>query len=261
MQERHTNKEQYFNEQTRSTQKFIVPYISEFVKLTPGLDVLEIGCGIGGNMKPFLESGCRVTGIDISEYSIGLASQFYTGHPLRQNLTLICNNIYHITQPGKQYGLIIMRDVIEHIPEQEVFMEFVKRFLKPGGFFFLAFPPWQNPFGGHQQICNSRLLSKIPYFHLLPNFLYKSVLSLFERNSQRINELLEIKKTGISIERFERIVRQQNYRVAAKTFFLVNPNYEIKFRLKALRQNRIIGAIPYLRDYFTTAAYYLLKTE
>src|SRR5690606_21454937 len=125
---------------------------------------------------------------------------------------------------------------------QEKFMGFVKRFLKPEGKFFLAFPPWYNPFGGHQQICKSRVLSKLPFFHILPVFLYKGILKLFGENQKTINDLLEIKETGISIERFERILKKENYIIETNTLYFINPNYETKFGLKPRVQMRLITA-------------------
>ncbi|MFV0269857.1 MAG: hypothetical protein ACK5HT_22280, partial [Draconibacterium sp.] len=73
--------------------------------------------------------------------------------------------------------------------------------------------------------------------------------------------LLEIKETGISIERFESIYRINGFKALDKTLFLVNPNYEVKFRLKPRRQVKVIKAIPWVRNYFTTCAYYLLKVK
>ena len=155
-----------------------------------------------------------------------------------------------------------MRDVIEHIPNQEKFMAFAKRFLKPEGKFFLAFPPWQNPFGGHQQICQSKILSKLPYFHLLPKSMYKLMLKWFGETEKRTEELLFIKETGISIERFERILKLEKYQINKRTFYLINPNYETKFGLKPRIQLGIISAIPWVRNFFTTAMYYVIsKTD
>ncbi len=259
MQTRHKNKEQYFEEQARTTAKFVVPYLENLVNLGPGTEVLEIGCGEAGNLKPFLEMGCKATGIDISCGRIDLAREFYKNSAFRQNLSLICKDIYEVDLQGKKFDLIIMRDVIEHIPNQEKFMGFVKQFLKPVGKFFLAFPPWYNPFGGHQQICSSKLLSTTPWFHILPKNVYKAVLKAFNEEDSRIEGLLFIKETGISIERFEQILKKENYNIDKRTYYLVNPNYETKFGLKPRRQIKMVSAVPFVRDFFTTAMYYVVS--
>ncbi len=60
MQKRHKNKEQYFNEQGLTSKKFVVPFISDLVKFDNETTVLEIGCAEAGNLKPFVDMGCRV---------------------------------------------------------------------------------------------------------------------------------------------------------------------------------------------------------
>lgn len=236
MQERHKNKERYFREQALTTRKYVIPYLAGLMAIGPETEVLEIGCAEAGNLKPFLDIGCKTTGIDISCSRIELAREFYQDHPQRQNLDLICEDIYLSELNGKTFDLIVMRDVIEHIPDQEKFMKYVKKFLKADGKFFLAFPPWQNPFGGHQQICQNKLLSKLPYFHLLPRPVYRLILNLFETNKKRVEELLSIKQTGISADRFEKILKKENYSIKKRTFYFINPNYETKFGLKPREQ-------------------------
>lgn len=258
MQKRHKNKPQYFDEQALTTQKFVLPFIADLVKFNSETTVLEIGCAEAGNLKPFLELGCQCTGIDISCGRIELAKEFYKDHPNRQNLTLICEDIYKVN-PDKKYDVIIMRDVIEHIPNQEKFMGFVKAFLKSDGKFFLAFPPWQNPFGGHQQICRNRLLSKLPWHHLLPHSFYIRLLKWMGESEGTITALLEIKDTSISIERFERILKQENYKTEKRVFWFINPNYQTKFGLKPRKQIKLITSIPWVRNIFTTAMYYVIS--
>jgi SAM-dependent methyltransferase len=260
MQTRHLNKEQYFNEQVYTTGKYVIPFIRDFITLGPAVSVLEIGCGEGGNLKPFLDMGCRVTGVDLSGTKIDLANRFYEDHPQRDRTTFIAKDIYLFEEePPEKFDLIIMRDVIEHIHDQYRFMGFVKRFLKPGAVFFLGFPPWQNPFGGHQQICENKILSKLPYFHLFPVPIYRSILKAGGESKEKIEALLEIKATGIGIERFENILKRTDYETLLQKHFFLNPNYEIKFKLKPRKQLSIINGIPFFRNLVTTTSYYLLR--
>ena len=260
MHQRHHDKWQYFNEQAYTSKKYVIPYIEKHRKITQETTVLEIGCGEGGNLVPFMDLGCKITGIDLSTGKIKKGIEFFANHPNRKNLALIADNIYNRKDLGK-FDVIILRDVIEHIPDQHFFMGYFKSFFHAESVVYFGFPPWQNPFGGHQQMCHSRILSQLPYFHLLPVPLYNGVLKLFGEPESRIKDLLEIKKTGISIERFESTYRNNGFEALDKTLFLINPNYEVKFRLKPRQQIKAIGAIPWLRNYFTTCAYYLLKSK
>ncbi len=177
-----------------------------------------------------------------------------------KKITFIAKDIYKIRveELGGRFELIIMKDVIEHIHDQKKLLQKLHDFLLPHGTIFFGFPPWQMPFGGHQQMCKNKLLSKLPYYHLLPAKLYKWVLGKFNEPTE---ELLEIKDTGISIERFEKIVEQTNYKVINKTHYLINPIYKYKFGWKARKQLPVLKSIPYLRDYFTTCVYYLITQK
>jgi SAM-dependent methyltransferase len=262
MHNRHQDKELYFREQVYTTENYVIPFIERHMTLSADTEVMEVGCGEGGNMKPFLDKGCRVTGVDISPSKIDHAQQFLGSASYGSRLSLIADDVYNLeARFAGKYDLIILRDVIEHIHDQERFMGFIKAFLKPEGMIFFGFPPWYNPFGGHQQICESRILSKLPYYHILPVPLYRFLLKTGGESDAKIDALLEIKETGISIERFENILRKDNYSIQNKLLYFINPNYEIKFRVKPRKQVGFIRAIPFLRNFLTTSVYYIVKKK
>lgn len=255
MQERHHNRHKYFQEQVYTTGKYVIPYIQAVMDVHPNTRVLEIGCGEGGNLKPFLDMGCKVVGIDILPNKIENARTYYKDHPLVHNIQLIAKDIYEVA-PGDDFvfDLIIMRDTIEHIPDQDRFLEHLKKFLKADGKIFFAFPPWRMPFGGHQQICKNKWLSVLPYFHILPKFMYRAVLRVFGESDTTINDLMDIKDTRLSVFRFKTLLSKRNYRIDKVTYYVFNPNYEIKFGLKPLALPSLL-AIPFFMDFYTTAVY------
>ena len=260
MQERHTNRKQYFEEQEYTTGKYVIPFISSCFPVNSDINVLEIGCGEGGNIKPFLDMGCKVTGIDISENKIALAKQFYEKQPDSHLLTLIAKDIYNIDDSYKnKFDLIIMRDVLEHIHNHNRFMNLLKTLIKPEGKIFIGFPAWQNPFGGHQQMCESKILSNMPYFHLFPKPVYKFILRLFGETKGKIDGLIEIRNTRITIEKFEKLSKKEAFNILKKILYFISPNYEIKFNIKHKKLNKILASIPVIRNYFTTTCFYLIS--
>lgn len=263
MQDRHSNRELYFKEQEITVEKYVIPFIHEVKNINEHTSVLEIGCGEGGNLAPFLKTGCkRIVGIDMSKGKIENANKFFDKIENSNNIEFINDDIYNISAEDiEQFDIIITRDVLEHIHGQEKFMSFVKEFMKPDGIFFLGFPPWHNPFGGHQQICKSKFLSKLPYFHILPRSAYEFILKSFGESEAKIRALLEIKETGITIERFERILKKNNYTKDKRVFYFINPNYEIKFKLKPRKAWRLILSIPFIRNFFITTNYYVISTN
>jgi len=259
MHERHTDRELYFREQAQTTRKHVIPFIAGILPVSNTLSILEIGCGEGGNLLPFLEAGCsRITGIDISGHKIENARKFYSSIPDGDKVEFIAADIYECGSAGK-FDLIIMRDVLEHIHDQGRFIGFVGNLLKPGGLLFIAFPPWSNPFGGHQQVCESRFLSRTPWIHLLPRGLYRKLLRAAGESPARIEGLLEIKDTGINLGRFERIIKKEGFSVLKKSLWLINPNFEIKFGLRPRLLPTLTGSIPFLRNFLATTGYYIIS--
>jgi len=257
----HTDDAVRYQQQVDNAREYLIPFITEHITLTPATRVLDIGCGEGGVLIPFLEKGCRCTGIELYEPRAVLARQFLANYVASGQAEIVNQNIYEeeaLNAYTHQFDLILLKDVIEHIPDQERFIPYLKKFLKPGGMVYFGFPPWYMPHGGHQQVCKSKFLSFLPWFHLLPKPLYKGVLRMFGEYDAVIVELLEIKDTGISIERFEKIVAQSGFRVKRKQFYLLNPIYRYKFGWKPRKQAKWLGGIPYVRDFFTTCVYYVI---
>ncbi|MBW8332769.1 MAG: class I SAM-dependent methyltransferase [Prolixibacteraceae bacterium] len=263
MQKRHTDRKLYFKEQERTFGKHVLPFIQEVKEINEQTSVLEIGCGEGGNLIPFLKLGCnRIVGIDMSKGKIENAKEIFGKFENVNPAEFIVDDIFNVDIDDiGQFDIIITRDVLEHIHGQEKFMKFVKKFLKSDGKFFLGFPPWYNPFGGHQQMCDSKFLSKIPYFHILPKFMYRFILKVFGESDAKIRGLLEVKDTGITIERFQRILKQEQYLINKRSFYFINPNYEVKFGLKPRKAWKLITIIPIIRNFFITTNYYLISKK
>ena len=191
MQTRHKNRFLYFNELATTSKNYFIPYIQHACPIQTGMNVLEIGCGDGGNLLPFSQMGCRTTGIDISVNRIEDAKAFF--QEMKAEGRFIASDIFNWKEPEPTFDLIICHDQISS-------------YLHPNGILFMSFPAWQMPFGGHQQICTNKIVSHLPFIHLLPIPLYRRLLQLFGETERCIRELLEIKQTGTSIEAFEKLI-------------------------------------------------------
>src|SRR5690625_4902909 len=109
MQERHLDQYQYFKEQAYTTEKYVIPYLSDFGEIDSESRILEIGCGVGRNLKPFVEMGCEVVSVDISERKIDLAES-YLGED--GNYRLFLEDIYQTNSSELGvFDVIMMRDV------------------------------------------------------------------------------------------------------------------------------------------------------
>ncbi|MEN9571764.1 MAG: hypothetical protein RL172_2995 [Bacteroidota bacterium] len=261
MFEFHTDKQRYFNMQADNARQYVVPFVEKYLPLTPGMRVLEIGCAEAGVLKAFIEKGCVAVGVELDEPRLVLARQFMKDELDKGLISFISKDIYQVAvqqEFGGRFDVIILKDVIEHIHDQQKLIGWMKSFLNPGGVIFFGFPPWQMPFGGHQQLMSNKWMAKLPYYHLLPMPVYKWLL---KKAGQDVAGFAEIKETGISIERFEGIVQQTGYRVVNKTHYLINPIYTYKFGWKPKTQWAFISAVPWVRNFFTTCVYYLITPQ
>lgn len=257
MQKRHQNRGAYFNELSITSKNYFIPYINRFKTIEAGMNVLEIGCGEGGNLLPLSQMGCHVTGVDMAASRIEEAIQFFADNQAKGDF--IASDIFLLKHLEASFDVIICHDVYEHLDHKAIFLSNLQKYLKPDGFVFISFPAWQMPFGGHQQICRNKLLSHFPFIHLLPRVAYKRLLQLGGESSDCIEELLHIKETRASIEPFEALLRDHHVQIIDRTLYFINPHYEIKFGLKPRLLSPFFAAIPYLRNFLTTSCFYIIK--
>lgn len=256
----HKDRKRYFEIQVLNAEQYVIPFIEEKFFIKNGMRVLEIGCGEGGVLKAFINKGCEGVGVELDEPRIENAKLFMPDETSSGKIRFIAKDIYKVDTEKDLSGLfdvIVLKDVIEHIHDQPKLIGWMKNFLKPGGIIFFGFPPWYMPYGGHQQMCHS-FLAKIPYIHLLPKFFYKWLL---KKNNEPVDALMEIRDTGISIERFEKICKKEGYKILYRRHYFLNPIYKWKFGWKPRTQSVIIKAIPFVRNFFTTCVYYIIQTK
>ena len=263
MQTRHHNRWQYFCEQASTAREFYIPYLQQHMTLAAGSRVLEVGCGEGGNLLPFAAAGCMVTGIDLSKDRIEQARSFFESSGMQGNF--ICGDFIAMNPPATAsdgYDVILVHDVIERVPQAAKlpFLHHMASFLRYGGLVFVGFPPWRNPFGGHQQIGRG-LASKMPYVHLLPGASYPWALRMCGNDDATVKELLDIKESKMPVRRFEKLAVAAGFEIAHRTLWFINPHYKQKFHLQPRRLWQVFASIPYLSDFYTTAAFFLLRTS
>lgn len=260
MYEFHGDKKRYFDIQTENAEQYVIPFIEEQFQIQTGMRVLEIGCGEGGVLRAFVRKGCEGVGVELDAPRVETGRVYMADAIQQGKLRFITKDIYKVDMEeelGGRFDIIILKDVIEHIYDQEKLIAWMQTFLKENGIIFFGFPPWYMPYGGHQQMCQS-FISKLPYIHLLPRSIYQWILT---KNNEQVPEFMEIVDTQISIERFEKICRDTGYYFQNKRHFLINPIYKWKFGWKARQQFRWIAAIPYLRNFVTSCVYYTIAVS
>lgn len=261
MFEFHADRKRYFEIQVQNAKAYVLPFIQQVKSIEKGMRVLEIGCGEAGVLKPFLDLGCIAVGVEFDVVRLELPKLLMAEEIKNGKLSFIGKDIYDVdveNELGGKFDIIILKDVVEHIHNQSKLINELKRFLNNDGCIFFGFPPWQMPFGGHQQLNKNKILSALPYYHLLPKNLYKWVIKM---GKGPVEDLMEIRDTSISIEQFENISINAGYQIINKQHYFINPIYQYKFGVKALKQNKFISKIPWLRNFVTTCVYYLIQPK
>jgi len=258
----HQSASTYFRYQYESTKAYIIPLIEEKLALNAHTKVLEIGCGEGGNMLCFAELGCQCVGVDLDISKIEAGKAFYSKGDYSNQVLFIGDDIYNQEAAYRNaFDVILLKDTIEHIHNQQKLITFMQLMLKNDGIIFFAFPPWYMPFGGHQQMMDKKWAGLIPFTHLLPGFLYPSFLKIMGEPKNKIESFLEIKETGLSIENFEKYISNAKLKTIKRLLYFINPNYKWKFNLAPRLVNSFLAKIPWIRNFYTTTAYYMVGNK
>lgn len=259
----HKEKQRYFDIQKMVTSEEIIPWMQRKIALSSQTRVLEIGCGEAGVLAAFLELNCDCVGIELSDSRVKSAENFLAPFIEKGKAKIINENIYDIVEHNSigTFDLIILKDVIEHIPDQERFIGVLPSLLKPNGIVFFAYPPWWMPFGGHQQIAKSKFLRMAVWIHLLPKYLYTFILKAFGESNATIKELEEVKSTGITIDKMYQILSKYHYTIIDEIYWFINPIYKYKFGFQKRKVMQWLTKIPYLRNFYTTAHYIMFTRE
>jgi 2-polyprenyl-3-methyl-5-hydroxy-6-metoxy-1,4-benzoquinol methylase len=100
-----------------------------------GKRVLEVGCGSGGILIPFTEIGAEVVGIDFDDT--------YMEAGRKRGLNLIDQSIYEF-QTDKKFDLIVLKDVLEHLPDLNLVLQKLKSLLSEAGSIYIQVPTFEG---------------------------------------------------------------------------------------------------------------------
>lgn len=121
----------------------------------PGGNLLEIGCGNGAFMQSMRAMGWKVTGVETDRRSAAIA--------LAAGLEVHQGDLSDIALPDSHFSAIVMRHVVEHLPNPVETLTRCCSLLRPGGQLVITTP---NPQGLGHRIFGSAWRGLEPPRHL-----------------------------------------------------------------------------------------------
>lgn len=157
----------------------IYSYFGAYWNFTGKL-VLDLGTGLGGKLRFYLESGARtVFGIDINEDSINISQQLMRSLGLSRSVLLLVADAAALPFCSSAFDVIVSINTFEHIMRVEQALRECYRVLKPGGIALLFLPPYYSPWGPHLE-----LWVHFPWPHIF--FSEKTLMKVVAREEARL---------------------------------------------------------------------------
>ena len=100
------------------------------------LSVLDIGCGGGLVCEPLARLGARVTGIDPAAENIVAAKAHASAAGL--NIAYEVATAEELAPRRRRYDVVLLLEVVEHVPDVPAFIKTVAPLVKPGGMMILS---------------------------------------------------------------------------------------------------------------------------
>ena len=241
----------HFNEQKQFTNSYILPYFEAHLPEFRNMKILEVGCAEAGFLDVLYEMKIEATGLELEQGRVDIALK---NSP---NLNVMVGDITDdkiVEKIGKSFDLILMRDVIEHIPDRIAAFKNLNKLLNKNGFLYITFPPRFSGFAGHQQNAKS-ILRFVPFLHLLPNFVIRLFGNLFDEKTELMEGIILNYRIGLTIGVFEKLYSQHQFKSVVRELFLFRPVFKIRFNITP----RKFPNIHLLREFFAFGCEYLLQ--
>ena len=243
--------EKHFHEQRKFAREYLVHHLEAHIPDFRNKTVLEVGCAEAGFLDYLQEIGINGVGIELEENRVALA------HRLTPRSEVYQGDITDISLPatlGKRFDVVVMRDVIEHVPDRKTALHVIWNFLNPGGYALITFPPRFSPFAGHQQHAHS-FLKLTPYVHLWPKFLWYGIGKLLGEEREYLDSVMHNYRIGLTIRQFEKFYRAAGFREVLREVFLLRPIFKYRMGTPIVR----FPNIPFLREFLATGCEYLIQ--
>jgi SAM-dependent methyltransferase len=129
----------------RALRRFLVHHLNRFLPSWPDRDILDAGCGTGGNLQ-HLGSRPSHTGVDLADEAIDYCRQRGLPNVLQANIT-------QLPLEDQSQDAIISTSVLYHqwIENVDDALQEFHRVLRPGGWLFIDVPAFKSLHSPHDE--------------------------------------------------------------------------------------------------------------
>jgi SAM-dependent methyltransferase len=115
--------------------RFLAPWVHPGVDFAGRARVLEVGCGVGAQLRVLLDRfpETHFTGIDVSQLQLDQARQFLAGPIAAGRVELVEASAYRLPFADASFDGACLFWVLEHVDDPPGLLREVLRVLKPGG--------------------------------------------------------------------------------------------------------------------------------
>jgi SAM-dependent methyltransferase len=247
----------YFEYQRRLCDEVVIPWLSPRLDLR-GLEVGDFGAHHGGMLDALRDSGLVASGIGLELSADVVASSPFVGD---DRFRLEVADVTARDPDAPTFDLVLMHDVLEHIPEYEGAVVAVAQALRPGGHLFVTFPPYYSPFGGHQHLAGNRARN-VPFLHVLPRRLFfrlaRPVANEYMTAEAARADMASVRATRLTLRRAERAFARAGLELVDRDLFLLRPEYTVRYGVKSRRAG-VLGRLPLVREALVGGGFYLVR--
>ena len=247
----------YFDYQRRICAEVVIPWLEKRIRLE-GLHVGDFGAHEGGMVAALRASGTVLTAVGLE-----LRADVVRTSPLVSDtrFRLDIADVMALEDASFRFDLILLHDVLEHMPDPDGAVRKIAAQASPGGWIFISFPPYYSAFGGHQQLARGRARN-VPFVHVLPTSLFFRVADPADQEymsaADSLADMKSVRQTRLTLRRAERAFSRAKLRVVDAEFFVVRPEHTVRYGY-AVRSSGALGRVPIVREFAVNGAFYLLQ--
>jgi SAM-dependent methyltransferase len=102
------------------------------IRLRPPFDILDVGCGTGYDLRPFVAQGCRACGIELDPHA--------AEEERKEGIDVQGSGVESATFPDGRFHVITMNHALEHLFDPRAALSNLRRMIRPDGVLYLLFP-------------------------------------------------------------------------------------------------------------------------